>query len=315
VDANETRVLARLGERRPRSFSEAADSALGALADVLPGVVALCQLDVDEQVQRVIETRGGGVAGLARGAGLPALGDELDGDFLRALGAESWLSAPLEASDGRIVGALCVAAGVAAAYDTAHAAELGIAARLLGREWENVELRAEVRRLRRHLNAGPGTDADTGLPSRERFLELLKREWSLADRGTLESVLIVGRLSVAASNNGATRSTSKLGLKMTAEVLEGSTRLNDRVGRIGETSVGAILVGCRLRDAPTFVARFLEALERVSASERPEIDVACGVQSLGGAASATDALELAEAAARESELSRRQVSVPERGRE
>ncbi|HXV05376.1 MAG TPA: hypothetical protein VFP23_05670, partial [Solirubrobacterales bacterium] len=89
----------------------------------------------------------------------------------------------------------------------------------------------------------------------------------------------------------------RLALKAAAEVLEGNARATDRVGRIGEAAIGAVLVGCRLRDAPAFVARFLESLGRVSEGAGPGIEVACGVQPLGGSPSAAQALDLAEAAA------------------
>ncbi len=304
MEPNETRTLVRLAQRRPRSFSEAADSVLDALAEAIPGVIALGRLEVDEQVHRVIETRGDGLSRLSRGVGLPAAGggDGLDAEFLRSLGAQAWLSVPLETSDGRIVGVLCALDPRDAVYGPPHAAQLGVAARLLGHEWESVELRSEVRRLRRRIDAGPGTDPDTGLPGREAFLELLDREWRLAERGTVQSVLVVCRIGSGAgeSGNGAG---GRLALKMTAEVLGKSTRATDRIGRIGETAVAAILVGCRLPDAPAFVARFLEALGRVSEGGRPEIEVACGVQPLNGASSPEEALGLAEAAAAEHEWS------------
>ncbi|HXV05347.1 MAG TPA: GAF domain-containing protein, partial [Solirubrobacterales bacterium] len=182
MEPNETRTLVRLAQRRSRSFSEAADSVLDALAEAIPGVIALARFDPDEGVHRVIETRGEGLSRLSRGTVLPApddSGNGIDADALRALGAQAWLSAPLETSGGRILGVLFAAHPEDEAYDPTHAAQLGVAARLLGHEWESVELRSEVRRLRRRVDAGPGTDPDTGLPAREAFLELLDREWRL----------------------------------------------------------------------------------------------------------------------------------------
>lgn len=315
MEPNETRTLVCLAQRRPRSFSEAADSVLDALAEAIPGVIALGRLEVDEQVHRVIETRGDGLSRLSRGVGLPAANDGSDGldaESLRSLGAQAWLSAPLETSDGRIVGVLCALDPGDGVYAPPHAAQLGVAARLLGHEWESVELRSEVRRLRRRLDAGPGTDPDTGLPSREAFLELLDREWRLAERGTVQSVLVVCRIggNAGEAGNGAG---GRLALKAAAEVLRGSARATDLVGRIGEMTVAAILVGCRLPDVPAFVARFLEALGRVSEGRQPEIEVACGVQPLNGASSPEEVLGLAETAAGEHEWSGAQAPPePER---
>lgn len=302
MEPNETRTLVRLAQRRPNSFSAAADSVLDALAEAIPGVIALARFDPDEGAHRVIDTRGEDVSRLSRGVILSVRdgsGSELDPDALRAFGARAWLSAPLEASGGRILGVLCAAAVDDGVYDPSHAAQLGVAARLLGHEWESVELRSEVRRLRRRVDAGPGTDPDTSLPAREAFLELLDREWRLAERGTVESVLVVCRVGggAVAEGNGAGGAARRLALKTAAEVLEGSARATDRLGRIGETSIGAILVGCRLRDAPAFVARFLESLGRVGEGAGPGIEVACGVQPLGGSPSPEQALGLAEAAA------------------
>lgn len=281
---------------------------LDALAEAIPGVVALGRFEPEAQAHRVIETRGEGLDGLSNGVSLPAAGnggDELDAEFLRSLGAQAWLSTPLETSDGRIVGVLCALAAEDSAYDPSHPAQLSVGARLLSNEWESVELRSEVRRLRRRVGAGAGTDTDTGLPGREAFLGLLDREWRLAERGAAQSVLVFCRIGNGSgkSGRGSGGAEGRLALKMVAEVLEGSTRVTDRVGRIGRTEIGAILVGCRLGDAPAFVARFLEALGRVSDGGRPEIEVACGVQPLNDTASPEEALGLAEAAAAEHEWS------------
>lgn len=183
MEPSETSTLLRLSRRRFRNFSEAASEVLEALAEVLPGVVALGRLDQDERVHHVMEVRGDGVGGLERGATMPLAGDGLDGDFLRSLGAQAWVSIPLEMSDGSIAGVLCAVDAAADVYRIEHEAQLGVAARLLGHEWESVELRSELRRLRSRVNVGPTTDADTGLANREGFLDLVDHEWRLVERG------------------------------------------------------------------------------------------------------------------------------------
>jgi GGDEF domain-containing protein len=299
MQPDQIRTLARLSQRRFRNFSEAVDEVLDALAESLPGVVALGRLDPDERAHRVIGARGDGVAGLGAGAALPSAGNGIDTDFLRSLGACAWLDMPLETSDGRIVGVLCAADARADFYKPEHEAQLGIAARLLSHEWESVELRSEVRRLRRRVNAGPSTDADTGLPDRDGFLELLAREWRLVGRGTVRSVLVVCRVAACGEGGNGAGAKDRLALKLAAETLEATVRDTDRVGRVGEMAVGAILVGCHLEDTPGFVARFLGAFERITAGSRPEIEVSCGVQSLVAASSPSEALDLAEIAAGE----------------
>jgi GGDEF domain-containing protein len=311
MDPNETRTFVRLSERRFRNFSEAAGEVLDALHDALPGVVALGQLDLEAGVNQVIEARGEGLRGVERGAVLPLAGDGLNTEHLRSLGAGSWLSRPLEMSDGRIVGVLCAVESTPNAYRPEHQAQLGVAARLLGHEWESVELRSELRRLRTRVNAGPSTDADTGFPNREGFLDLLNHEWHLVGRGTVESVLFSVQVGGAA-DNGAAGARDVLALKVAAEVLAGSVRVTDRVGRPGDSTLAAILTGCPLADAPAFVARFLGALDRVTEGEQDSIEVSCGVQPLAGTSSAEEALGLAEAAARDSGLGQREVATEAR---
>jgi GGDEF domain-containing protein len=301
MDATETGVLVGLAERRFQSFSEATDSLLGTLTEVIPGSIVLGRLDPDEQVHRVIETRGSGPGGLARGADLTPTSDGLNQEFIRSLGARDCLSAPLEMSDGRIVGVLCAVAAEPDTYLPEHAAQLALAARLLGHEWESVELRSEVRRLRGQVNAGPSTDADTSLPDRDGFLDLLEHEWHMVDEGATETVLVACRVSGAAGpqGNGAASAGNRVALKLAADVLAATTRGSDKVGRIGEMTLGAILVGCPIGDTPAFIARYLGALERVGNGQQPAVEVSCGIQPLADTESAGTALDLAESAATE----------------
>jgi GGDEF domain-containing protein len=301
-EATRTLDLDGISRRRFHDFSEAVDELLEALAEALPGVVALTRRDPDERVHRVIEARGEGVSGLISGVAIPQAGSDVDAEFLRPLGARDCLAAPLEMSDGRIVGLLCAADERAGVYREEHAAQLSVAARLLAYEWENVELRSELRRLRSRFSASSGGDADTGFPDREGFLELLAREWRLAERGAVQSVLIACRVAVT-GGVAADRTSAKeaLALKLAAETLKATTRDTDPVGRIAEDVVGTILVGCDTHHTPSFVARFLGALERVTEGGRAEIEVSCGVQPLAGTASPEEALELAEIAAGEAQ--------------
>jgi GAF domain-containing protein len=301
MEPSEIRILTRFSQHRFHNFSQAADELLDALAEAVPGVVALARLDPDDGAHRVIGSRGEGIAGLDSGAVLPSAGSAVDADFLRSLGAQAWISAPLEMSDGRIVGVLCAVDCQAEAFRPEHEAQLALVARLLGHEWENVELRSELRRLRGQLSADPSTDADTRLPDRQGFLELLGREWREAERGAVESVLVVCRVAggAGANGDGGADAKDRLALKLAAETLKATTRDTDRVGRIAEMAIGTILVGCSPRDTPAFLARFLGALERVTKGSRPAIEVSCGVQPLADTPSAAEALDLAEAAAGE----------------
>jgi GGDEF domain-containing protein len=316
MDSTQAKSLIRLGHPRFRSFSDAAEAALDALGETVPGLIVLTQIEPDGQSCRVIGLRGAGVSGISKGAvlplGSPALSggqpagddtgtpgdDGLDREFLESLGAQACLGASLETSDGRIVGALSALDSRPGAFGCDHMAMLGVAARLLSHEWERVELRAELGRLRRRAAVDVGIDAETGLPNRDGFVDLLDQPWGLARRGTVESVLVAFRVEAgteAPARNGA--ALSRLAVKVAAEVLEGCARTTDRIGRVGEETVAAILIGCRVEDAPAFVERFRAALGRVTEGGSPPIELSFGVQVLAEAPSAQRALELVEAAA------------------
>jgi GGDEF domain-containing protein len=310
MDPRETGALIGLAQRRFQNFSEAADSLLETLTDVVPGVLVLGRLDHDEQIHYVIEVRGEGVEGLQRGAALIPAEAGVSPDSLRSLGAADWISAPLEMTDGRIAGVLCAVTTEADAYRPEHAAQLGIAARLLGHEWESVQLRSELRRLRAQVNAGPSTDAETNLPDHEGFNDLLRAEWNAVDEEAVESVLVVCRVAPVANGDGAPGAGDRLALKLAADVLAATVRGADKVGRIGEMSLAAILVGCPVGETPAFVARYLSALERVTGAKTP-IDVSCGVQPLAGTAAPHEALDLAVEAAEEGEEPAVEILAPQ----
>ncbi len=316
MESKQIETLLRLSHPRFRNFSDAADSVLGALSEAIPGVIVLGRLEPDEQGCRVIDARGSGPDGVGKDAVLPLAsaangdrapakgghgrssgGELLDIDALQLLGARAVLEIPLEMSNGRIVGVLAALDSNADVYGAEHTTMLGVAARLLGHEWESVEQRAELRRLRRRAYMGTEVDAETGLPNRDGFLGLLDHEWRLANRGTVESVLLT--FEIGADLDQATNGDplGKLALKIVAEVLEGSARVTDRVGRIGQATFATVLVGCRLDQAPAFVGRFQAALQRVTEERHPQVELSLGVQPLAGAPSPEVVLKLAENAA------------------
>lgn len=312
MESIEAKTLIRLGHPRFRNFSDAAESVLSAIADVIPGTIVLGRLEPDEQGCRVIDVRGAGVNGVYKGAVLP-LGTrangggppsdsphdppELDYDFLQSLGAQACLGMPLEMSDGRIVGIFSALDSRAEVYGCDHVAMLGIAAQLLSHEWESVERRAELRRLRRRSSADANIDAETGLPNRDSFLNLLDHEWRLTNRGTVESVLVTFRVGADPDQALDNDAMSKLALKIVAEVMEANARTTDRVGRVGKATVAAILVGCSVEHAHAFVGRFQAALQRVTEGQSPRIELSHGVQTLAETPSPEEAFMLAGAAA------------------
>lgn len=302
-------ALVPLVSRRFHSFAEAAESALDDLARAMPGTVMLGQLVPDEGVCRVTDLRGAGPPGLARGTRLPLAdsveddrpsGDQpelwLDGQFLASFGIGSWLTLPLEMSDGHVVGLVCAFSPEEGAYRIEHGVLLAVAARVLSYEWESVISRADLRYLRERLRDGEATDAATSIANRPSFLEQIEREWRLAKRGTLNSMLIACRVTVAGAN-GHGPAAATLALKDAAAVLAGAVRTTDHIGRIGEMSLGAVLIGCDSeKEVEAFVSRFRHALHRATEGRPGATDFVYGSAALADTASPAAALALAEEA-------------------
>jgi hypothetical protein len=145
-------ALAQTAARRFQSFAEAVTSVLDLLHAGAPAErIALAQLEWDEAAGRVIDARGGDDS--LRTAVLPlAVADpeQLEGgasamlfapDALAAAGLGGASAAPLDGSDGAILGVL-LATGTGD-----HVLALPLAARLLSYEWQAAWTQAELRRL------------------------------------------------------------------------------------------------------------------------------------------------------------------------
>lgn len=331
VESPEALALTRLTDRRFRSFSEAVDSVLEALDREIPGTVVLGQLDPAEQLCRVLEVRGADDQ-IRRGMTLPLAPLATDGDpvsagengsdvdgkldeqFLRSLSVTASLARPLEMSDGSIIGTLYALDTESDSYRVPHLVMLGVAARVLSYEWEDVSRQAELRRLRERVRDVQSSDAETGLPNRDRFLDLLEREWRLTARGSLHSILVACQVNLDATPDEVPGTIASLALKEAAEVLSGTARSTDHVGRTGAMDLAVILVGCHGDEgAQAFLRRYQEGVRRVTRGRAVPISVSCSMLSLADSASASEALEHAERLAREgspaSALSRPSLST------
>jgi GGDEF domain-containing protein len=311
VEPVEAKTLALMVNRRPQSFAEAADAAMGMLEQTVPGTVILGQTEPEEAHCRAIDVRGAEIGGIERGSPLPlsdavsqspsgsaeagapdrATDEGLDRSFLDSLSVRSFLTRPLELSDGTAVGLLCAIDTGEGAYGTGHRALLACAARLLSYEWESVQARTELRRLRQQLQGTKGLDHDTGLPDRATFLTMLERECGLAQRGNVESALIAVevRLEDRARERGSAIAIRSL--KEAADVLAGTARGTDQLGRVGEMGLAAVLTGCDEAGAAAFVSRFRLALGRVTSSRSVSTHVFVHVEVLDGGTSGADVLE------------------------
>jgi len=307
-----------LVSRRFQSFSEATDATLDVLADQIPGEIVLGQVEPDEDRLRVLDVRGASIIGIERGNLLPLarvnggggrgpqddmLGgtngiDDLDADHLRSLGLSEWVALPLELSDGAVVGIVAALSRRQGDFQAEHVVLLGLAARMLAYEWERVQARNELRQLRHRLHADGDADAETGLPGRERFLDLLEREWRLARRGTVNSMAVCFR--VHAGGESERSPLSVLALKDAAEALAGAARTTDQIGRVGAMQLGMAMVGCEDEaGVKALVQRFEQALRRVTHGRPVPVRVTHGCAALADTESPLEALERAESASEE----------------
>lgn len=301
--------------QRFQSFSEATDATLDVIGEQVPGEIVLGQVEPDDDRLRVLEVRGASIIGIERGNMLPLAKvkggsgrgpdgglldgtagiDDLEPEHLRSLGLAEWVALPLELSDGAVVGIIAALSRRQGDYHAEHVVLLGLAARMLAYEWERVRARNELRQLRHRLHAGGDADAETGLPGRDRFLDLLEREWRLARRGTVESMAVCFRIHAGEEPEGSPLSV--LALKDAAEALAGAARTTDQVGRVGAMDLGVAMIGCEDEaGVDALVHRFEQALRRVTHGRPVEVRVTHGSAALSGAESALGALERAEQA-------------------
>ena len=292
-------ALSRLAARRFASFADASGSVLDLLASAAPdGCLILCQADWEAFECKVLEARGGAVE---RGATLPLArggsGELVDPEALAALWPEILASAPLDSSDGTVVGALLGPPRLAGL--------LLVSARLLSYEWESISTRAELRRLAEAARDRDSTDPVTGLPTREALLDAVDREWELSRRGTVESYVVACHLAdrgEMAERHGS--ALADLILKDVSEAFAAGVRRTDHLARVDEDALAVVLVGCKGPDgARAFLTRVERSVERAAAARPVSAGLAYGIQELAGSGSAAEALELSLLAARAGELS------------
>jgi GGDEF domain-containing protein len=298
--------------RRFQSFAEASDAALDVLSAEVPGELVLGQIEAGDDKLRVLDVRGASIVGIERGNMLPlarvksanGLGpdstvlegangiDDLDAAHLQSLGLGEWIALPLEMSDGAVVGIIAALSRRQGDFQAGHVVLLGLAARMLAYEWERVHARAALRELQQRVGAAANADADTGLPAREHFLDLIEREWKLARRGTVETMVACFRVDAGEEQSGSPLAV--LALKDAAEALSGAVRSTDHIGRIGTMELGVAMIGCdEEAGVDALVQRFAHALRKVTHGRAVQVTVSHGAARLGQTGSAAEALELA----------------------
>ena len=302
-------ALARVAGRRFQSFSEAADSVLEVLENALPGAkVIVGELNPDDGALRVVDARGDVFETIERGSSLPwtvqqangngssdRRGGMLDPELLRALEVKSYLAVPFDTSNGTTLGTLCAIGPEGGLFNQDHADLLTLCGRLLNYEWESVKSRADLRRMEEQLRDPERTDKVTGLPNRPSLIAALDREHELVKRGNLTSwVLVAWMRDLDSVRRTYGDAMADLLMKDVAEVLRGTIRRTDYVGRVGANQFGVVLVGCKGPEgADAFFDRFKIAMAKVKGGRPVEPEVTYGAYALADAASAEQALDLA----------------------
>lgn len=300
--------------RRFQSFAEAADASLATLGASLPGAILIGQIEPEERLLRILDARGAEALQIERGSTVQLSGcaanqpdstrqlaayrgDDLDAAFLGSRGVVERATFPIELSGGGIAGLVCALSPHEGVYQEDHLILLGLATRLLSYEWERVSAGAQLRQLRQQLNDRTGVDSETGLCDRAGLIEKLGREWGLARRGTVESVIVVCRISAVAHDAERGSALNVLALKDAAEVLGAVSRWTDHVARVGPADLAVVLVGADGQaGVEAMINRYTEGLRRVTGGRPYEISISCGAHALSEAATAEQALELAEQA-------------------
>lgn len=265
------------------------------------------ELNADDGAVRVVDVRGEGFEMIERGSALPWTAQEANGDggvrrggmldpaVLRELEVKSYLAVPFDTSNGTTLGALCALGSESGLFTQEHAELLTIGGRLLNYEWESVKSRADVRRMEEQLRDPARTDKVTGLPNRPSLIAALDREWELSKRGTVTSwVLVAWMRDLDSVRRTYGDAMADLLMKDVSEVLRGTIRRTDYLGRVGANQFGVVLVGCKGPEgAKAFFDRFEFALDKVKGGRPVEPEVTYGALSLADAASAEQALDLA----------------------
>jgi GGDEF domain-containing protein len=289
-----------LVDRRFQSFAEATDAALAALAAWVPGCIVLSQIGDDADFCRVLDSRGSNFAGTERGMIMPLDGDRVERSFLTSAGVNDLASVAVELNAGVIAGVLMAISPEEDSFGPEHRMMLVVAARVLGGEWERVRSRAELRTLRQQVRDSDQYDSETAVRNRICFEKLLDREWQLAQRGTVPSTVVAIHIEMTSDELDGATALKHLAIKDAAEVLNSVARNTDHVGRLDEWTLGVVMIGCDDESGVTpLMGRYCDALRRATESRAFELHVSSASHRLVESPSSKEALEAAEATARE----------------
>jgi len=157
-----------------------------------------------------------------------------DSDAARALGIRTYVSAPIRAADGELLGTLCAASPVQRPLSQSASGILRLFSSLVGQIMEREKLVEQLAASNAQLTVHAMTDPLTGLPNRRALVGELQRVLARAAReGTCVLVGLVELDGFKAINDLHGHEVGDAFLKEMAARLSGALRASDLVGRLG----------------------------------------------------------------------------------
>ncbi|KND59491.1 diguanylate cyclase/phosphodiesterase (GGDEF & EAL domain) with PAS/PAC sensor(s) [Candidatus Burkholderia verschuerenii] len=240
-----------------------------------------------------------------------------DSQAAKALGIETYASAPVCASNGSIIGTLCAASKRSKSIGPRARSALNLFSKIIAQHIERERLLGEVRRSNEYLAKFALTDALTGLPNRRALQDELGR--LLARAGRDGSYVIVGMIDL----DDFKRVNDKYGhvvgdalLKNCAQRIAGVTRDTDMLARIGGDEFAFVGPGltdfdATNRAAEQIRARIMDCVSGSFVSEHDEVKY-CGL-SVGAVAvcfvTMDQAIALADTAMYETKRERKKLAA------
>lgn len=157
-----------------------------------------------------------------------------DSEAAKALGIETYASAPVCASNGLIIGTLCAASRQSQSIGPRARSALNLFSKIISQHIERERLLAEVRRSNEYLTKFALTDSLTGLPNRRALQDELGRLLARAARDG--SYVLVGMIDLddfKKINDDYGHAAGDAHLKSCAELVSLVTRDTDMLARIG----------------------------------------------------------------------------------
>jgi diguanylate cyclase len=157
-----------------------------------------------------------------------------DSQSAKALGIETYASAPVCASNGLIIGTLCAASKQSQSIGPRARSALNLFSKIIAQHIERERLLAEVRRSNEYLTKFALTDSLTGLPNRRAMQDELGRLLARAARDG--SYVLVGMIDLddfKKINDDDGHAAGDAHLKSCAQLVSLVTRDTDMLARIG----------------------------------------------------------------------------------